>query len=167
MNAGTYPNLGYTDWRLSNRKELFSLIDCSQYFPALPSGHPFTNVQSGNYWSSTSYASSTYNAWFIGMSIGYVSYYSKTNGYSVWPVRSGSGGSFGNSDISVSPASHGFGNVNVGDTSTAQSFTVSNTGSADLVLGTISLTGTNAAKFSIRNDLCSGRTFFYISRPFV
>ena len=27
MNAGTYPNLGYTDWRVPDRTELLSLID--------------------------------------------------------------------------------------------------------------------------------------------
>jgi len=160
MNAGTYPNLGYTDWRLPNRKELFSLIDRSKSAPAIQSGHPFTNVQSSNYWSSTSpsHASFTILAWIVDMYNGYVNSFNKTSSSYVWPVRSGSGGSFGNSDISVSPASHGFGNVNVGDTSTAQSFTVSNTGSADLVLGTISLIGMNAAEFSMLNDLCSGQT---------
>ena len=44
---------GYTDWRLPNRKELRSLIDYSRSGPALLSGHPFTNVQSGLYWLST------------------------------------------------------------------------------------------------------------------
>ena len=33
------------DWRFPNRKELESLLDLSQYNPALPSGHPFDNVQ--------------------------------------------------------------------------------------------------------------------------
>ena len=37
---------GYDDWRLSNRKELHGLTDFSKYNPALPSGHPFPNVQS-------------------------------------------------------------------------------------------------------------------------
>jgi hypothetical protein len=33
-----------TDWRLPNVKELQSLIDFSQAAPALPSGHPFSDV---------------------------------------------------------------------------------------------------------------------------
>jgi hypothetical protein len=62
------------------------------------------------------------------------------------------------SDISVSPASHDFGNVSTVETSTALSFTVSNNGDADLIIGIISLTGTDSSEFSIQNDLCSGQT---------
>ena len=83
---------GYSDWRLPNRKELFSLIDHSKNAPALPVDHLFQNVQSDYYWSSTTSASSTAHAWVVGMwngnvydgSKSYKSYY-----YYVWPVRSG------------------------------------------------------------------------------
>jgi len=60
--------------------------------------------------------------------------------------------------ISVSPVSFNFGNVNVGCTSAPQTLTVSNTGLADLVIGTLSITGTDASEFSIQNDNCSGQT---------
>jgi len=45
-----------------NRKEMRALMDYSQNSPALPTGHPFTNVQSTDfYWtSSTEAANSTY-----------------------------------------------------------------------------------------------------------
>jgi hypothetical protein len=103
MNAGTYPNYGYHDWRLPNRKELFSLIDHSRYNPALPADHPFTNVQAYYYWSSTTVAGYPAFAWIVGMRSGDVSnggkYYYDGNGY-VWPVRSGQSGSFGDSTIS-------------------------------------------------------------------
>ncbi|MBI4654574.1 MAG: DUF1566 domain-containing protein [Nitrospirae bacterium] len=80
---------GYSDWRLPNRKELMSLIDRSKYGPALPTGHPFTNVRSLGYWSSTTYAFNTGYAWFVNMWNGYVDYNFKDfNGF-VWPVRSG------------------------------------------------------------------------------
>ncbi|MBI5096680.1 MAG: DUF1566 domain-containing protein [Nitrospirae bacterium] len=82
---------GYTDWRLPNRNELHSLTDFSRSNPALPSGHPFLNVQSYNYWSSTSYAYYTYTnyAWLVDMWFGNMyAGYKSGNGY-VWPVRSG------------------------------------------------------------------------------
>jgi parallel beta-helix repeat protein len=60
--------------------------------------------------------------------------------------------------ISVSPASYSFGNIQVGSSSAAQTFTITSTGVADLVIGAIALTGANASEFSKLNDNCSGRT---------
>jgi hypothetical protein len=57
--------------------------------------------------------------------------------------------------ISVSPSSHNFGSVVIGGSST-QTFTITNTGTANLIIGTI--TSTNPAEFSIQNDNCSGQT---------
>ena len=39
-------------WRLPTINELEALVDCATHSPALPSGHPFADVQD-NYWSST------------------------------------------------------------------------------------------------------------------
>lgn len=39
-------------WRLPTINELESLVDASAHTPALPQGHPFTNIRDG-YWSST------------------------------------------------------------------------------------------------------------------
>ena len=39
-------------WRLPTINELESLVDCAAHSPALPSGHPFADVQD-IYWSST------------------------------------------------------------------------------------------------------------------
>jgi hypothetical protein len=75
------------DWRLPNVNELQSLIDFGNYNPALPTGHPFSNVQSSNYWSSTTCAPSTASAWGVYMGYGGVSGYTKSNSYYVWPVR--------------------------------------------------------------------------------
>jgi hypothetical protein len=77
------------DWRLPNRKELKSLVDASKSSPALPAGHPFTDVQSYSYWSSTTYAPNTARAWYVLMYDGYVYIYDKGNSSYVWPVRGG------------------------------------------------------------------------------
>ncbi len=81
---------GYTDWRLPNTKELFSLIDCGQYNPALPPSHPFTGVElSTDYWSSSTYAAVTTWARAVTMYGGGVRNVIKTDTQYVWPVRSG------------------------------------------------------------------------------
>lgn len=80
---------GYDDWRVPNIKELQSLIDFSQYGPALPSGHPFINVQFDAYWSSTTYVDNTGRAWSVTMSNGSVYHSDKSNSFYVWPVRGG------------------------------------------------------------------------------
>jgi hypothetical protein len=82
------------DWRLPNRKELFSLIDHSRYSPALPLGHPFTNVQSAFYWSSTTDPDYTGDALQVFLTYGGVIPFPKTFIDYVWPVRSGQGGPF-------------------------------------------------------------------------
>ncbi len=89
------PSCGLSDgsttgqWRLPSRNELQSLIDYTSTHPALPAGHPFTGVQSGSYWSSTSDASDTSFAWVVNLSYGDVYLNGKTNDYYVWPVRGG------------------------------------------------------------------------------
>ena len=77
------------DWRLPNRKELQSLIDYQNVSPALPAGHPFSNIQASYYWLASSYAGGTDNAWCVFMSTGLVGNDSKANNGSVWPVRAG------------------------------------------------------------------------------
>jgi hypothetical protein len=80
---------GHSDWRLPNVRELQSLIDYGRFNLALPSGHPFTGVQSDWYWSSSTSADYTGFAWRVFLYYGYVYYDLKTNTYCVWPVRAG------------------------------------------------------------------------------
>ena len=68
-------------WRLPTVEELASLV-------YLPSGHPFINVQSGAYWSSTTYEA--YSGDAFGVYVGYGRFSShRSYRYYVWPVRGG------------------------------------------------------------------------------
>jgi hypothetical protein len=77
------------DWRLPNVRELQSLIDYEKYDPALPDGHPFTGVQSENYWSSTLAAQISLHGWYVYLLRGSVSHDPLIRTYYVWPVRGG------------------------------------------------------------------------------
>ncbi len=61
-------------------------------------------------------------------------------------------------DPSVAPSPSDFGNQPAGITSAARTFTVSNTGTGSLVIGTVFLSGTNPGDFLKENDNCSGQT---------
>jgi hypothetical protein len=81
------------DWRLPNFRELHSLVDITRVFPALPEGHPFTNVQSSlqssYYWSSTTYVDFTGYAWYVDFAGGAVTTFTKSDNCFVWCVRGG------------------------------------------------------------------------------
>ncbi len=91
LNEAKY--LNYSDWRLPNKEELFSLIDRSTSKPSISSGNPFINVHGSEnisydcYWSSTTYAVNASSAWAVGMYDGNVDAYGKTSSRYVWPVR--------------------------------------------------------------------------------
>lgn len=85
------------DWRLPTKAEWEALVDRSYSSPALSNaagtgqwsqGDAFNNVQSILYWSSTTHADYSTDAWLVDMSSGIVPNTSKgySNGY-VWPVR--------------------------------------------------------------------------------
>ena len=77
-------------WRLPNYRELFSLVDAENNQPALPDGHPFTNLQLWKYWSSTTYSNETDNAWVVDLWDGSITSMDKMNYQNyVWPVRGG------------------------------------------------------------------------------
>jgi hypothetical protein len=89
--ANTLSLCGFSDWRLSNRKELRSFINYSSANnnATILNTLGFNSVQAGYYWSSSSYAGSPALAWVVGMDGGIVGADDKTASYYVWPVRAG------------------------------------------------------------------------------
>jgi Protein of unknown function (DUF1566) len=91
VTCTNYAAMTYTDWRLPNIREVLSLVDFGAINPALPSGHPFVNVQSAFYWSSSSALNNLANAWTLNFSTGDTGVSGDKDSFtdSVWPVRGG------------------------------------------------------------------------------
>lgn len=78
------------DWRLPDIHELDSLVDISNTAPALPTGHPFQNVQSTGYWSSTTNVFHPLRARYVYLPNGAINGADKvTDLHYTWPVRGG------------------------------------------------------------------------------
>ncbi len=80
---------GQTGWRIPTKDELSSLVDPDQHDPALPSGHPFTNVKSAIYWTATPSAKDPVLAWHVSFFSGEVVTDGKHLNRRVWCVRDG------------------------------------------------------------------------------
>ena len=78
-------------WRLPTLQELASLVDPTQSNPALPTGHPFQNVQTAAYWSATTFTGATSGTWFVSFFNGFVGAGDKVGSIFVWCVRGGQG----------------------------------------------------------------------------
>ena len=76
-------------WRLPNVREQQSLFDYGRHGPALPSGNPFTGVQSVRCWTDTTIAGRTSDAWYVDLYASSVDSDNKTGSRLVWPVRGG------------------------------------------------------------------------------
>jgi Protein of unknown function (DUF1566) len=80
-------------WRLPTVQELASLVDLAvTSSPRLPSGNPFSNVQSSDYWSATTFAGITTLAWGVSFVNGAVDNgLDKGTSQPIWCVRGGQG----------------------------------------------------------------------------
>ncbi len=90
MNARRRFGLG--DWRMPDRRELFSLVSHVRVNPAVSAEGLFENVFSGYYWTATPCARYPRQAWYVHFGGGRV-FKGMTHGsYMVWPVHDGAAG---------------------------------------------------------------------------
>jgi uncharacterized protein DUF1566 len=80
---------GRKGWRLPSMNELASLFDMTNAHPALPTGHPFSNVLPSHYWSATTSADIPTLAWDGHFGNGEIARNLKPSFLFVWCVRGG------------------------------------------------------------------------------
>ncbi len=80
---------GYSDWRLPNRRELFSIVKFEGVAAPFINTTYFLNTVSGAYWTSTTYVPGGTDAMAVCFNNGSVIGYSKTGDRYVRPVRGG------------------------------------------------------------------------------
>ncbi|MBF0352997.1 MAG: DUF1566 domain-containing protein [SAR324 cluster bacterium] len=77
-----------SDWRLPTRRELMSIVDYGVFNPGINSTY-FPNTNSSSYWSSSSNANNSSEAWRVYFDFGNVSSTLKFFSYNVRCVRGG------------------------------------------------------------------------------
>jgi hypothetical protein len=93
---------GYNDWRMPTIKELAYIVDHSIPYPGPTINTSyFPNTAASWYWSSTTYADYTHDAWYVYFNYGYDHYTNKNYDGYVRAVRGGQSGAFGDSVIGL------------------------------------------------------------------
>ncbi len=82
---------GRYGWRLPTAEELSSLVDSDASAPKLPTGHPFTNVQSDSYWTITTVSWKTTYGYCMQFTTGVLDSREKEASLYHWCVRGGKG----------------------------------------------------------------------------
>ena len=87
------------DWRLPNKRELFSLMHDDYYSPTIPNtagtdqwsdGDPFDSISLSYYWTSTSFPQNPIDgAYNVDIRYGMIGWNSKGTERYIWPVRGG------------------------------------------------------------------------------
>lgn len=92
--ANTNKHKGYSDWRLPNQKELFSLLNVSATSMPLIDTSAFPNTVGDLYWTSTTYQQTPSAAWYLSFGSGISGTTSKINTSAyIRLVRGGQGSS--------------------------------------------------------------------------
>ncbi|MBF0537120.1 MAG: DUF1566 domain-containing protein [Nitrospirae bacterium] len=155
LNTAAY--LGYSDWRLPNIKELFSLVDHADSYPVIVQNHPFINVKSGNYWSSTVAYSNVQSAWYLNMDDGIIGISQMANpsvsGLWVWPVRAGQVAARVNLSVSSLGAGNGSVTSSEGKVNCSGACTVTYAASASV---TLTAAANSGSTFSGWGGDCTG-----------
>ncbi len=77
---------GQKGWRAPTKDELATLIDPDRNDPSLPEGHPFSNIRSDIFWSSTPHASDDILAYYVSFFTGKVISDQKSQTRRMWCV---------------------------------------------------------------------------------
>ncbi len=77
---------GRQGWRTPSIDEIKTLVDQDQQDPALPAGHPFRNIKSSIYWTSTPHPTDDIVAWQLSLFSGQPVTDQKSGTRRVWCV---------------------------------------------------------------------------------
>lgn len=152
-HANTFDRCGHTDWRLPNKKEQLSIINFGVANNAdWLNSMGFSSVANSIHWASTHRNQYYHQAWYINVANGQMGINQKTNSMYSWAVRGGIPVPF----ITAAPDALDFNNVLLNGPFPVQTVTITNSGTADLVIHNVDITGTSEAMFSAVSGATNG-----------